>query len=518
MPKEIPGSTDALRPPPRFRFSLAPDWNEGLRRIIADPTHTALEPNPIGTSVSFNSPDKLKMYSAIVEVNTANFATTGLKLRITPQAKIHQNMDTLFRADYPQAVALLYGVVNSFSNTTPTEEYPWKTYSTTYNCAIIKSEKTGLLVTLKKSDVYFDITIGITEPSVAIESCNQVVSEVLNRFNQFFHGSTSPSEMEEVVVNAPWVVEKNGNRKPEGLLNELFSPVIDPESYLVTLDNRYTLDEMIGNPEVKEQITTLIEILKNPDHFAKYGVQIPRGVVFHGPPGTGKTLAAKIIASQLDIPFYQYTPADIKDMFVGGSEKNIQAIFVEAQTPCVIFFDELDEIARRRNLFSSDKSSASIVAMLLQQIDGMQSRPGIIVVGATNNIVEVDPALLRGKRLAMVEVGLPNQETRSQTFRHYINKAQRIALENGVSIFSQFSDAEYEDFSNLTDGLSQADIAQIIDNAKLDLAVAALTDDQVSPIAGEILIPVITDFIQAKKVDKKVSGNIGFFPSNHGGF
>ncbi len=193
----------------------------------------------------------------------------------------------------------------------------------------------------------------------------------------------------------------------------------------------FSLEDIGGAPEVVKEIEALIRLVKNPKHFSRFGLyaRAPRGVLLEGPPGTGKTLSAKIIASELGIPFYEFSSADLKSVWVGESPKIVRAIFESVERPCVIFFDEFDAIGIDRGFASSIERD--IEQELLKGMDGLNTQPGIMVLAATNSAELLDPAIKRAGRFdRKIHIDLPNKTGRYQILRIHFNKSQRDLGEN----------------------------------------------------------------------------------------
>lgn len=175
-------------------------------------------------------------------------------------------------------------------------------------------------------------------------------------------------------------------------------------------------EDIGGLNEELEQVREMIEMpLRNPEIFEELAIDPPKGVILHGPPGTGKTLIAKAVANEADANFISISGPEIMSKYYGDSEEELRDIFEEAEenAPTVIFFDELDSIAPGRE--DSGEMERRIVAQLLSLMDGLEAREEVIVVGATNRVDAIDPALRRGGRFDReIEIGVPDKEGRHQ--------------------------------------------------------------------------------------------------------
>lgn len=183
-------------------------------------------------------------------------------------------------------------------------------------------------------------------------------------------------------------------------------------------------DDLIIDSELREELSSVVELLKDPDAAKQYGIEPPKGILLNGPPGTGKTTLAKVIANQAGLSFFNLQIDEVVSKWVGDSEKNLTRLFESAQSraPSVIFIDEIDSIAKNR-ADGTNQHSDSLLNHLLQLIDGVIKRKGIYIIAATNRADLVDPALKRGGRLnRVIEVPLPNDFARAQMFKLHLSK------------------------------------------------------------------------------------------------
>ena len=176
-------------------------------------------------------------------------------------------------------------------------------------------------------------------------------------------------------------------------------------------------EDIGGLKEEVKKVREMIEIpLKRPELFEKLGIAPPKGVLMHGPPGTGKTLLAKAVASESDAHFIAINGPEIMSKYVGGSEENLREYFEEAEenSPSIIFIDELDAIAPKREE-TNGEAERRTVAQLLTLMDGLKSRGQVVVIGATNRPDSLDPALRRPGRFDReIEIGVPDTEERKE--------------------------------------------------------------------------------------------------------
>ena len=161
-----------------------------------------------------------------------------------------------------------------------------------------------------------------------------------------------------------------------------------------------TFDDVAGVYEAKEELREIIDFLQDPAKYRRLGGKIPRGVLLVGPPGTGKTLLAKAVAGEAKVPFFSMSGSEFVEMFVGAGAARVRDLFAQAQTkaPCIIFIDELDALGRVRSVSpvsGGHEEREHTLQQLLAEMDGFDTRKGVIILAATNRPESLDPALLR---------------------------------------------------------------------------------------------------------------------------
>jgi transitional endoplasmic reticulum ATPase len=178
-----------------------------------------------------------------------------------------------------------------------------------------------------------------------------------------------------------------------------------------------TYEDIGGLDDELEQVREMIELpMRHPELFQQLGIEPPKGVLLHGPPGTGKTLMAKAVANEIDAYFTTISGPEIMSKYYGESEEQLREIFDEAEenTPAIVFIDEIDSIAPKRGETSGDVERR-VVAQLLSLMDGLDERGDVIVIGATNRVDAIDPALRRGGRFDReIEIGVPDKDGRKE--------------------------------------------------------------------------------------------------------
>ena len=219
---------------------------------------------------------------------------------------------------------------------------------------------------------------------------------------------------------------------------------------------KVTFKDVAGLKEEKEEVSELIDFLKNPKKFTKLGARIPKGVLLVGPPGTGKTLLAKAVAGEANVPFYFISGSDFVELFVGVGASRVRDMFKQAKhtAPCLIFIDEIDAVGRQRGtgLGGGHDEREQTLNQLLTEMDGFGANEGIIIMAATNRADVLDPALLRPGRFdRQVTVDLPDVREREEILKvHARNKvlAPSVKLEYLAKRTPGFSGAALENLLN----------------------------------------------------------------------
>lgn len=219
---------------------------------------------------------------------------------------------------------------------------------------------------------------------------------------------------------------------------------------------KVTFNDVAGLTEEKEELEEVVEFLKNPGRFIKIGARIPKGVLLVGPPGTGKTLLAKAVAGEANVPFFSISGSDFVEMFVGVGAARVRDLFAEAKkhSPCIVFIDEIDAVARQRGtgMGGGHDEREQTLNQLLVEMDGFGVNEGIIVMAATNRVDILDPAILRPGRFdRRVVVGPPDVMGREEILKvHAKNKplAEDVDLKQIAQTTAGFTGAELENLLN----------------------------------------------------------------------
>jgi len=221
-----------------------------------------------------------------------------------------------------------------------------------------------------------------------------------------------------------------------------------------------TFDDVAGNVEVKEEVSEIVDYLKDQKRFIRLGAEIPKGVLLVGAPGTGKTLMAKAIAGEAKVPFFSISGSDFVEMFVGVGAARVRDMFekAKASAPCIIFIDEIDAVGRKRGagLGGGHDEREQTLNQLLAEMDGFQSNKGIIILAATNRPDVLDPALLRPGRFdRSVQVPYPAQKDRVEILKVHLRTRQ-------IS-----EDVDPETIARKTPGFVGADLRNLCNEAAL---------------------------------------------------
>jgi transitional endoplasmic reticulum ATPase len=261
------------------------------------------------------------------------------------------------------------------------------------------------------------------------------------------------------------------------------------EVFIENPDVKWT--DVGGLDEVKRELQEAVEWpMKYPGLYDKLGHKMPRGILLHGPSGTGKTLLAKAVATESEANFVSVRGPELLSKWVGESERGIREIFKRARqsAPCVIFFDEIDSIAPIRGAGGETAVSERVVSQLLTELDGMENMHGVIVLAATNRADMIDPALLRPGRFdKIIQIPLPDKESRKSILKITAAEIPTISEAN------EAGRVDFDKLSEMTDGLSGADVAAVA-NIAVSLVIHEFLDKN----------PDIKD-VEKQSIDAKVT-------------
>ncbi len=228
----------------------------------------------------------------------------------------------------------------------------------------------------------------------------------------------------------------------------------------VETDTKVTFNDVAGADEAENELKEIVEFLKDPKKFERLGGRMPKGVLLIGPPGTGKTLIAKAVAGEAGVPFFSTNGAEFVEMFVGIGASRVRDLFEQAKkkAPCIIFIDELDALGKARMVggVQGNDEKEQTLNQLLAELDGFDTRTGIILLAATNRPEILDPALLRSGRFdRQVLVDRPDRTGRVAILKLHVKKTK---LDDKLDL---------ENIAALTPGFTGADLANLVNEASL---------------------------------------------------
>ncbi|WP_313695868.1 CDC48 family AAA ATPase [Halorarum halobium] len=252
-----------------------------------------------------------------------------------------------------------------------------------------------------------------------------------------------------------------------------------------------TYEDIGGLDNELEQVREMIELpMRHPELFKRLGIEPPKGVLLHGPPGTGKTLIAKAVANEIDAHFQTLSGPEIMSKYYGESEEQLREVFEEAEenAPAIIFMDELDSIAAKREEAGGDVERR-VVAQLLSLMDGLEDRGEVVVIGATNRVDAIDPALRRGGRFDReIEIGVPDRDGRKEILQVHTRNMPLT------------EDIDLDEYAESTHGFVGADLESLAKEAGMNALrrIRPQLDLDAEEIDAEVL-----DSIEVRESDVK---------------
>ena len=235
-----------------------------------------------------------------------------------------------------------------------------------------------------------------------------------------------------------------------------------------------TFEDVAGIDEVKDELTELVDFLKEPKKYLNIGARIPKGVLLAGAPGTGKTLLARAVAGEAGVPFFHTSGSEFEEMLVGAGASRVRDLFNKARkaSPCIIFIDEIDAVAKKRGTVLHSGAGEQTLNQILVEMDGLEGRENVIVLAATNRPDVLDPAILRPGRFdRMVVVPMPDYQGRKEIINVH---AKNKKFEEGIDL---------DLIAKKTIGYSGADLENLLNEA----AIMAVKDGKKKVDQGDLL-------------------------------
>ncbi len=358
-----------------------------------------------------------------------------------------------------------------------------------------ESLKKGLLGrSLVKGDI---VVLGGVQRRRDIMSEFGDMDDIFGNINDFL-GGMGFGNLGGAVTQIKFVVVSTNPAQPV-YISENTQVTLSPKAVEISDEKipEITYEDIGGLSEEIRKIREMVEIpLKRPEIFQRLGIEPPKGVLLHGPPGTGKTLLAKAVANESDANFILLNGPEIMSKFYGESEKKIRDVFEEAEktSPAIIFIDEIDSIAPKREEVSGEVERR-VVSQILTMMDGMKSRGKVIVIGATNRVNAIDPALRRPGRFDReIEINAPDKEGRLSILKIH---TRGMPLAKDVNLV---------DISSRTHGFVGADLESLAKEAAMNVLRKHLPEfkmDEEEQIPQNVLEKLIIkqeDFVEALKV------------------
>ena len=251
-------------------------------------------------------------------------------------------------------------------------------------------------------------------------------------------------------------------------------------------DSKVTFHDVAGLEEEKEELEEVVDFLRQPQKYTSVGARIPKGLLLVGPPGTGKTLLAKAVAGEAGVPFFSISGSDFVEMFVGVGASRVRDLFEDAKknSPCIVFIDEIDAVARRRGtgMGGGHDEREQTLNQLLVEMDGFGVNEGIIVMAATNRVDILDPAILRPGRFdRKVTVGRPDVKGRQEILKVHCKEkplSDDVDLERVARTTAGFTGADLENLMNEAAIITAKDGRRFVRQEDIDKAFVKVGIDE----------------------------------------
>ena len=282
-------------------------------------------------------------------------------------------------------------------------------------------------------------------------------------------------------------------------------PRVKPRSIEASSSTGIAFDDVAGVEEAKEELREIVDFLRNPKRFERLGARAPKGMLLYGPPGTGKTLLAKAVANESGATFYSQSASSFVEMFAGLGASRIRKLFAEARknAPAIVFIDELDAVGAARSGGSLNREQDQTLNQLLVELDGFTGRDQVVVMGASNRLQDLDPALLRPGRFdRQVLVGPPDLRGRESILGVH-TKGKPLA-----------DDVDLELLARQTSGLTGADLANVANEAAI-FAGRRQQDRIVMKDFEDAMERVVAGLQQRRVVTEKEKRILAFHEAGH---
>ena len=369
-------------------------------------------------------------------------------------------------------IAIFYMVFTRMSSTT--SGYTYKNFKSDVEKGNVAS------VVIKQNS---EVPTGVLTVKFTASGTNEKVLNVsdINEVEAFLDNSSVDYEVKDVVRQSTWInmlwpiimcvitigliVFLTSRQSGGGTSAKMMNFGKSRAKLIDDMGRQVTFKNVAGLHEEKEELEEIVDFLKNPAKYTELGARIPKGVILTGPPGTGKTLLAKAVAGEARVPFFSISGSDFVEMFVGVGASRVRDLFEEAKknSPCIVFIDEIDAVARRRGtgMGGGHDEREQTLNQMLVEMDGFGVNEGIIVMAATNRIDILDPAILRPGRFdRKVVVGAPDVQGRLEILN--VHAAKKPLGD----------DVDFESLARTTAGFTGADLENLLNEAAINAAKA----------------------------------------------
>ena len=369
-------------------------------------------------------------------------------------------------------IAIFYMVFTRMSSTT--SGYTYKNFKSDVEKGNVAS------VVIKQNS---EVPTGVLTVKFTASGTNEKVLNVsdINEVEAFLDNSSVDYEVKDVVRQSTWInmlwpiimcvitigliVFLTSRQSGGGTSAKMMNFGKSRAKLIDDMGRQVTFKNVAGLHEEKEELEEIVDFLKNPAKYTELGARIPKGVILTGPPGTGKTLLAKAVAGEAGVPFFSISGSDFVEMFVGVGASRVRDLFEEAKknSPCIVFIDEIDAVARRKGtgMGGGHDEREQTLNQMLVEMDGFGINEGIIVMAATNRIDILDPAILRPGRFdRKVVVGAPDVQGRLEILN--VHAAKKPLGD----------DVDFESLARTTAGFTGADLENLLNEAAINAAKA----------------------------------------------